>query len=177
MVRKDKKRLRCKERENNASENVHKVASFLWPLLAVFTIVTAGLLAYANTFTVPFVLDDVTSVLTNPLVKSFSLRLKPRILGDLSFALNYRLHGFELAGYHAINLGLHLMNACLVYLLVVLMFRTPVLSGYESSSPQAGPSTCRVIAFAAALIFVSHPIQTQAVTYIAQRVAVMATTF
>ena len=34
-----------------------------------------------------------------------------------------------------------------------------------------------MIGLGAALIFVSHPLQTQAVTYLAQRVAVLATTF
>ncbi len=146
-------------------------------LLSIFCILTAGGLVYANSFAVPFVLDDVTSILTNPLVKNFDFRLKTRILGDLSFALNYQLGGFEVAGYHVVNLLLHLLNACLVYSLVQMIFRTPLLAGIAGEKPGQESSAPVTIGFVAALIFVTHPLQTQAVTYLAQRVAVMATSF
>lgn len=145
-------------------------------LAAVGAVLLIGTICYADTFDVPFVLDDVTSILTNPLVKSFDFRLKTRILGDLSFALNYRLGGLEPAGYHAVNLLLHLLNAVFVYLLVQLTCRTPamsVLSGENGRYPRAP----LLIGFCAAALFVTHPLQTQAVTYLAQRVAVMATFF
>lgn len=142
-------------------------------LVSVAAVLLLGILCYGNSFDVPFVLDDVTSILTNPLVKTFDFRLKSRILGDLSFALNYRLGGLEPAGYHAVNLALHLLNALLVYLLVQMIFRTPLMA-----APPRGGGDDRdpvVIGFAAAVLFVAHPLQTQAVTYIVQRVAVMAT--
>jgi tetratricopeptide (TPR) repeat protein len=63
------------------------------------------------------------------------------------------------------------MNAVLVYVLIVLSFRTPVLKG---SSLQA---YAKLIALFSALLFAGHPIQTQAVTYIAQRFASLATLF
>jgi Flp pilus assembly protein TadD len=146
-------------------------------LLAVIVLLFVGTICYANTFSVPFILDDVTSILTNPLVKDFDLKLKSRILGDLSFALNYRLHGLDLAGYHVVNLLLHLLNAAMIYSLVQVIFATPLLRGSVGDEKDNRSTAAMMIGLGAALIFVSHPLQTQAVTYLAQRVAVLATTF
>ena len=153
------------------------IPACIWHAATLFIITTVGLICYANTFIVPFILDDVTSILTNPLVKYFDFRLKSRILGDLSFALNYRLHGLDLPGYHVVNLLLHLLNAGMVYLLVQMIFSTPLLLGFDGEKTANRPAASMLIGLGAALIFVSHPLQTQAVTYLAQRVAVLATTF
>lgn len=153
------------------------IAPLLAHLLLLSVIFFAGGLCYANTFSVPFVLDDVTSILTNPLVKDFSFRLKPRILGDLSFALNYKLHGLDLSGYHLVNLFLHLLNAVLVYLLTQLIFRTPLMSSFADQKIHKYFKPSLVFSFIAALIFVTHPLQTQAVTYLAQRVTLLAASF
>lgn len=146
----------------------------LQSLVPLFAIAMVGLLCYGNTFNVPFLLDDVTSITGNPLVASFSFTLKPRILGDLSFALNYGLHGTALPGYHAVNLLLHIANGLLLYQLLLLTCSTPLFDG-----PGNG---CflkfkQPVALAAALLFISHPLQTQAVTYLAQRVALLAAFF
>ena len=69
-------------------------------MLPGILILVAGFLCYANSFTVPFVLDDVTSILVNPNIADPAFVLKPRFLGELSFALNYQLHGVALPGYH-----------------------------------------------------------------------------
>lgn len=148
-----------------------------WHLAAVFAIMVLGSLCYANSFDVPFVLDDVTSIITNPLVKDFHFILKSRILGDLSFAINYALGGFDTAGYHAVNLLLHLINALLVYLLAQVIFRTPLMAGFSGKGEGDSIPAPVAIGFGAATLFVSHPLQTQAVTYLAQRVAAMAAFF
>lgn len=137
-------------------------------LLPFFLIIAVGALCYANTLYVPFVLDDVTSILVNPQISAFTLSLKPRMLAELSFALNYTLHGLSLPGYHFTNIALHLANAILLYTFVLTIFRTPL---FKEISFGRGD---RHIALAAALIFVAHPLQTAAVTYLAQRVALMA---
>ena len=64
-------------------------------------------------------------------------------------------------GYHLVNNLIHAVNALLVYWFVLLTFQTPAMSNSGLSR--------KFIAFASAFVFVSHPIQTQAVTYIAQR--------
>jgi hypothetical protein len=143
-------------------------------------VIALGLAAYSNTFTASFNFDDVNAILGNPVVRNVDTFVDPmavkgtRFVGILSFALNYRLHGFTVFGYHLVNLVIHLITALLVYALVLLTCRTPFFSGGERGDG------CRLsgpIALVAALFFVAHPLQTQAVTYIVQRVTSLATMF
>jgi tetratricopeptide (TPR) repeat protein len=148
--------------------------------LAAIAVVCA--LLYARSLPAPFVFDDVFYILESPLVNtsvvtfghsrdygvSIPLReLAPatRALGHLSFALNFRLHGFDPAGFRALNLAIHAGNAGLVYVVVLLLWRTPALR----RSPLAGRA--QLMGFLAALLFAAHPAQTQAVTYLSQRFA------
>ncbi len=71
------------------------------------------------------------------------------------------------------NLLIHIANALLVYFFVLLTFRTPSMRQSADSSPPAPV----LIALFSALLFVSHPLQTQAVTYVIQRFASLATFF
>jgi hypothetical protein len=70
-----------------------------------------------------------------------------------------------------LNLIIHLFTAILVWWLTLLTFSTPAIKK-ESISRHAN-----VLALFAGLIFVSHPLQTEAVTYIVQRAACMAALF
>ena len=137
-------------------------------------IVIVGFLAYSNTFHVPFVWDDRTAIVENPVIKNmenFFFNTKGynynprRFIGYLSFSLNYFMGGLNVTGYHVVNLVVHIINALLVYTLIVLTFRTPRMKG-SSLAPFSG-----WLALFAALFFVVHPLQTQAVTYIVQRLA------
>ncbi len=145
-----------------------------------------GFAAYSNSFHAPFQWDETGELLMgNPIIKDLSYFLTPskaagfwqydalanRYFGYLSFALNYRLHGFEVTGYHIVNFVIHIINACLVYFFVMAIFRTP---GLKNS---ALITHSRAISLSCALLFVSHPIQTEAVTYVFQRFASMVTTF
>ena len=89
----------------------------------------------------------------------------------LSFALSYHFSKLNVFGYHFFNLIIHLANALLVWKLTLLTFRTPLLKDKKITS-WAYP-----IAFFTGLIFVAHPIQTQAVTYIVQRTTSLAVFF
>lgn len=130
-----------------------------------------------------------------------------RSIGYLTFALNYHWGGLQVTGYHVVNLLIHLTNALLVYVLVALTFRTPFFrdrlgafsdrqsgavsskKAVEESSRHASsitmpaavslqpPPPARLIALFSALLFVSHPIQTQAVVYVIQRFASLAALF
>ena len=163
----------------------HNVSSiFNSPFAHVLLVLAIGVLAYSNTFQVPFFLDEYF-ITDNPfvkdirypveLIKNINLdiynNIHHRYVAFLTFALNYRLHGLEVFGYHLINVSLHLVNALLVYALVALTLRTPLL---ESSS--LNEKRFRIALFSA-LMFVAHPVLTEAVTWIWQRVAVLVTTF
>lgn len=155
----------------------------------IFLITIFGFLAYSNTFSAPFVFDDFAYIVENPVIKEFDYFLepskvedaelsrivlhtrKPRYVGFLTFWANYRLHGLNVTGYHVVNLAIHLMNSIVLYMLVLVTFRTRFLKT-SALSKQA-----RYIALFSALLFVSHPIQTQAVTYITQRFTSLATLF
>lgn len=140
--------------------------------LHILLIAVAGLLIYSNTFHVPFLWDDRTSIVENPVIKSmenFFLNAKGyeynprRFIGYLTFALNYFIGGLDVTGYHVVNLAVHILNALLVYTLILLTFRTPQMKDC-SLAPFSG-----LLALCASLLFVVHPLQTQAVTYIVQR--------
>src|SRR5574341_136502 len=151
-------------------------------------IVLVCLLAYSNTFGVPFHFDDNLNIVDNPVVKSLhyfvdpdqaeglksQYALRSRYIGYLTFTLNYALHGLHVAGYHVVNLLIHILNAFLIYRLVLLTFQTPYFSsGAHFPREREGV----IIALFSALLFASHPVQTQAVTYIVQRFASLATLF
>ncbi len=148
--------------------------SYLFPVLLL---IIAALAVYSNTLQVPFQFDDPTNITDNPLVRNvrnfenWDVLMQPRSLTNLTLALNFRFNGTAVAGYHVVNILIHLINALLVYALVALLFRTPALL-QSSLKKHAG-----VIALFAALLFVTHPVQTGAVTYIVQRLASLATLF
>ena len=100
-----------------------------------------------------------------------------RFIGHLTFALNYQLHELNVAGYHIFNLFIHLLNALLVYWLMILTFRTPYASAYLQKDVLKTSDPYRWVPLFTALLFVSHPVQTQAVTYIVQRFASLSTLF
>ncbi len=165
---------------------------FNYRITHIFLVLAIGLIAYANSMNGPFVIDDTRNIVENPLVRDLNYFInlseaktvchnadshitlytafKSRYIGYLSFALNYFLHGLEVKGYHIINIIVHLSNALLVYFLVLLTFSTPFLVSLSHRySADAALFT--------ALIFVAHPLQTQAVTYIVQRFASLTTVF
>lgn len=148
-----------------------------WGLAAI---VALGLVAYSNALGGDWVFDDLRQIRDNPLVRDLGNYLSSwtgyralpnRYVGYLTFALNYRLGGTSVTGYHLVNVLVHVANALLVHALVVLTFRTPRLEG------SALRRSSGAIAFAAAALFVAHPLQTQAVSYVVQRLTSLATTF
>ena len=157
-----------------------------------------GLFVYSNTIHSPFQFDDATNIIENPIIKdlqyfsgpsnakAFPLynTFKNRFIGFLTFALNYRLHGLDVTGYHIVNLAIHIINALLVYWLVLLTFKahSSWLMAHSKKTNNHGLSAMSydlsaIIALFSALLFVAHPIQTQAVTYIVQRFTSLATLF
>jgi hypothetical protein len=73
--------------------------------------------------------------------------------------------------YHVVNLIVHLLTCFVVYRLALALCRTPSVR-HTWLAEQA-----QVFAIAAAMLFATHPIQVQAVTYIVQRMSSMAALF
>jgi Flp pilus assembly protein TadD len=139
-----------------------------------------GILAYGNSLHGAFVFDDIQQIQDNPAIRQLGRYLAGeagylappnRFVAYLSFALNHRLGGPAPEGFHLVNLSVHLLNGLLVFCLVLLSFRTPRLR--ESSLAGRAPA----VAFAAGALFVTHPIQTQAVSYVVQRITSLAALF
>jgi tetratricopeptide (TPR) repeat protein len=98
---------------------------------------------------------------------------KFRVVPFWTFAYNYvsSNNGKDLSGFYTFNIIIHIINSLLVFGIVFLIFKTPVIK--ESKISGYGV----LFAFLAAMMFVAHPLQTQAVTYIYQRLASLAATF
>jgi tetratricopeptide (TPR) repeat protein len=148
------------------------------PLVHIVLIAVLGLIVYSNTFDVPFQFDDGGNIPENPQIKElanipgFFAVEKPgpfasRPLLHATTALNHYFGGLDTRGYHAVNLALHLINGVLLYLLVFLTGRR---LRFEESS-------LRTAAALSALVFVVHPLQTEAVTYIVSRSTLLSTMF
>ncbi len=152
-------------------------------LIAIGLIVGVAWLAYSNTFSVPFQFDDLPNILNNPNVQIKVLsweRLEQlvrntydvtiRVFSYFTLALNYRFGEFDVFGYHLVNLIIHMAAGIFLYWFLILTFNLPSLKG------KYGPLSYKLALFTS-LIFISHPIQTQSVTYIVQRMASMGGMF
>lgn len=150
--------------------------------LAGAVIAGAALAAYHNSFSGPFLLDDLPGIQDNltlrhlwPIGRVLSpppdLTTSGRPMVNLSLAINYALGGTTVTGYHALNLVIHIFASLALFGLVRRTLLRPVMTGILSASqPAPDPAaTATLLGFAIALIWALHPLQTEAVTYIIQR--------
>jgi len=143
----------------------------------IFALLGAGLLVYSNTFLSSFQFDDRSSIVDNPSISHiYSLNniwnfWPTRFITYLSLAVNYHLHQINVLGYHIFNLAVHVGSGILVWGLGLLTFSTPVMKDKKIARH------ARLISFFAGLVFITHPVQTEAVTYIIQRAASLAAFF
>ena len=158
----------------------------------MFLIAITVTIIYSNIYHAPFVFDDTKKIIENERIRdlnyyfAFEQIIKPRNVVFLTFAINYKINGLNVAGYHIANILIHTINGFLVYFLALVIFKklnrtltcpdsTPGLSPFYKRSLTC--SEISLMSLFAALIFVTHPIQTQAVTYTVQRMASMAAMF
>ena len=158
----------------------------LW--LAGGGLVLATLAAYHNSFTGPFVFDDVPAITGNPSIRHLwplrtllaptldgGLTVSGRPVVNLSLALNYALGGDAVAGYHVFNLLIHVLAGLTLFGIVRrTLGELPGgsrLAGLGGKSPASRllQENSMAVAFFTALLWLVHPLQTSAVTYIVQR--------
>ncbi|MCX6286010.1 MAG: hypothetical protein NTY96_02725, partial [Bacteroidetes bacterium] len=146
-------------------------------LLHTALIIIAGIAAYSNSFGCSFHFDDFPNIVSNPAVYDISnwkawMFFNPfRPVAFFTFALNYHFNGLDVFGYHLVNLVIHLINALLVWKLIILLFRSPYLKDHPLAASAGN------IAFFTALLFAVHPLMTESVTYIVQRLVSLASMF
>jgi len=138
-------------------------------------------LVYSNTIEGPFVLDDKPNIQDNPHIRLTKLTLEgitgagiespasSRPVANISFALNYYFDRYNVVGYHLVNILIHITAGILLYFFVKTTLRIPTLHSRYGSH--------RWIPFFTSCIWLVHPIQTQSVTYIVQRMNSMAAMF
>ncbi|HPQ28487.1 MAG TPA: tetratricopeptide repeat protein [Desulfobacteraceae bacterium] len=167
-------------------------------LIAVLAIFVLGIIIYSNTFKTPFVFDDADSITGNRYIRLTSLDpeslidagfkspASKRPVANISFALNYYFGRYNVTGYHVVNIIIHLLNGILVYFLALTIFgqvfhsraTPPTLNSSLLTDNSSNSSLLILIcSLFSALIFTAHPIQTQSVTYIVQRMNSMAAMF
>ncbi len=146
-------------------------------VMSFVVIVLVGVIIYSNSLDCSFHMDDSLRIVENNTIKniknlgdSWNWR-KMRFIGYATFALNYHIHKLDVFGYHVVNILIHILTSVFVYWLVLLLFATPGMRGHELCGRK------RLIALFCGLVFVAHPVQTQAVTYIVQRFASLAAMF
>jgi hypothetical protein len=143
-------------------------------------------IVYSNTFSATWQLDDLLNIVENTKLhmENFSLPAviktffaapgNPyklyRPIPCFTFALNWHFGRFNVEGYHLVNIFIHVLTAFFLYLTMFNLLKIPLLSNRYRGKEY-------VIAIAASLLWALNPIQTQAVTYIVQRMAAMAAMF
>ncbi len=144
-------------------------------LLGLGIVILLGTIIYSNSFDCSFHFDD-QHIFENSNLHSMNLgdlwrEGSNRFIPYLTLSINYHFGILDVWGYHLVNLMIHLTNSILVWWLTSLILSTPALKNYAIIKHKS------TIALLTALLFVSHPLATQSVTYIIQRMASLATMF
>ncbi|MGD8816391.1 MAG: hypothetical protein PVJ51_04345, partial [Acidobacteriota bacterium] len=137
-------------------------------------IVTCGGLAYASSFAGVFLFDDLPHIVVNqnirqlwPIGVVIGQGLRPVVF--YSFAVNYAISAGAPWSYHLVNLVVHLAAALALFGVVRRTCVFPVARRVRDNADALGLAT--------ALLWVVHPLSTQAVTYVVQRSESMAGMF
>lgn len=156
---------------------------FLFLFLFVFT-------AYSTNYDASWHFDDYHNIVDNPRIHINDFKLKNlkealfagydegqylgrqmyRPVPMLTFALNWYVGKGNVFGYHIVNNAIHLLSTFFLFLAVLNLLKSPNLKGKYQGNEYA-------IAFLTAILWGVNPIQTQAVTYIVQRMASLAAMF
>jgi len=163
----------------NGGSTIEEVPRHETLLLAMLSVII--ILIYTATLTSPFIFDDISNIRDNPHIRipylsfknliwaGFQSPLASRPVANISFALNYYLHGYNLVGFHVVNILIHIAAGIFLYFLVKATIRTPTL--------RARYAKFGWIPFFTAFIWLVHPLQTQSVTYLVQRMNSLAAMF
>ncbi len=131
----------------------------------------------------PFIFDDNSSIVNNPSIRQLwplvgsgedagplnppeSSPTHGRLLVNLALALNYRFGGLDPFGYRVAHMVIHLLSAMLLWAIVARTLRLDRFGGRYDRVAEP-------FAFASALVWAMHPLNTESVVYITQRTELM----
>ncbi len=136
-------------------------------------------LAYANSLKGEFLYDDYANIIANNSIRGeWTLKgllfppgtsFRGRPLASLSFALNYAISGLSPWSYHLFNLAVHIFSVLLLYGITLRLLRTEKLRSFTD--------VAMPLALSISLVWGLHPLLTQAVSYISQRMESLAAMF
>jgi len=151
-------------------------------IFSILIILSIAFLSYFNTFTNSFHFDDYTYILKNEGLKeyfqhpfSFSFILSNLHHRSIVFAtlfLNHSLDGFNVFGFHVLNLTVHIITCLLIFL-----FAKEILSINRFLKTSDQSKNKLNIPLISALLFAVHPMNTQVITYITGRTTSIAVCF
>jgi protein O-mannosyl-transferase len=139
--------------------------------MCVALLVSAILVTYWNSLSVPFQFDDL-SILENLVSQQSStldtsgasqpaVQVAGRPIVRASFALNYALGGVDVTGYHVLNIAVHIACALLLFAIVLRTY----VQWFAGEWKQGAVG----VALTASLIWALHPLNTGTVTYVSAR--------
>jgi tetratricopeptide (TPR) repeat protein len=160
-----------------------------WPIAIIFLFFLI-LAVYSNTFNAAWQFDDKPNIIdndflhleelkpesliqtfyTNPTGPSIPGAKLYRPVSFLTFALNWYFGKDNVIGYHIANLLIHFLTSVFLFIAILSLLEAPNLRRQFERNRY-------LIAFLSAALWSLNPIQTQAVTYIVQRMASMAAMF
>jgi tetratricopeptide (TPR) repeat protein len=157
-------------------------STILWGVLVVLLLTITGFSIYSNTLESPFALDDFHRIKNNPDIQISELTVenmlkaasgqksaKARPVGNISFALNYYFHRYDVRGYHVVNIIIHILTGIALFAFIRTTLNLP--------SVKLKDTEAYTIALFTALLWLTHPLQTQSVTYIVQRLNSLSAMF
>jgi tetratricopeptide (TPR) repeat protein len=135
-------------------------------LTLIFIFLTAGIVAFHNSFHAPFVFDDLRIIVANENIQSLwppwaPFRGTSRPLVQWSLALNFAISGSSVWSYHVLNLLIHVAAALALFATLRVTLRKYATGSLRDASEG--------LALTIALCWMLHPLQTESVTYVIQR--------
>ena len=156
-------RIPTRSAASSASKPFTKPAPWILGVLLAL----AAAVAYSNSFNAAFHFDDRIRIEENFAIRalwpiSVPIADTTRPVCMFTFAVNYALHGYDVWGYHVVNLTIHIAAGLTLFGIVRrTLSRGTLTPTYRVSATP--------LAFTIALIWTLHPLNTEAVTYIVQR--------
>jgi protein O-mannosyl-transferase len=143
--------------------------NFSLHILATVLISAVICLAYSSSFKGIWALDD--SLFNQPLgFRSMLEYTNFRKISYLTFAFNQIINPNDPLNFRLFNVIIHILNSMLVYVLALITLRS-------AGDKEMSRELCFSVAFISAALFALHPLNINAVAYIIQRMASLATFF
>ena len=151
--------------------------------LGMLVVGVAVCLVYWPATRAPFIFDDSAAIVDNPSIRQLwplvgsdnrtgplnppkATPVDGRPLVNLSLAVNFHFGEIDPFGYRVVHIVVHLLSTALLW---AILSRTLRLEHFQGRFDQVAEP----LAFAAALVWALHPVNTECVVYVTQRTELM----